>query len=156
MKQGVSTSKVIKIKEIFLSLEAKKIDQINIIIKSTPKTKPHIQMTTKGPSRKYIIIPMSSENITKFIKNSSLHVTNINRLLRNVKPKVLADFIQSYPLEIMVVTNKMASQLNLQIIKHYVKNADNINSLHVKVLRLSQSKSYLKIIGIPYFPHDNS
>jgi len=134
LKQGVSTFKVIKIKEIFLSLEAKKIDQINNIVKSTPKTKPHIQMSTKGLSRKHIIIPMSSENITKFIKNSSLHVTNINRSLRNVKSKVLTDFIQSYPLEIMVVTNKIASQLDLQIIKHYVKNADNINSLHVKVL----------------------
>jgi len=156
LKQDVSTSKVIKIKEIFLSLEAKKIDQINNIVKSTPKTKPHIQMTTKGLSRKHIIIPMSSENITKFIKNSSLHVTNINRSLRNVKSKVLADFIQSYPLEIMVVTNKIALQLDLQIIKQYVKNTDNINSLHVKVLQLSQSKSYLKIIGIPYFPHNNS
>ena len=156
MKQGVSTFKVIKIKEIFLSLEAKKIDQINNIVKSTPKTKPHIQMSTKGLSRKHIIIPMSSENITKFIKNSSLHVTNINRSLRNVKSKVLADFIQSYPLEIMVVTNKIALQLDLQIIKQYVKNTDNINSLHVKVLQLSQSKSYLKIIGIPYFPHNNS
>jgi len=109
LKQDVSTSKVIKIKEAFLSLEAKKIDQINNIIKDTPKTKPHIQITTKGPSRKHNIIPMSSENIMKFIKNSFLHVTNINRSLRNAKYKVLVDFIQSDPLEITVVTNKMAS-----------------------------------------------
>ena len=50
-------------------------------------------MTTKGPSRKHVIIPMSSENNSKFMKNSSLHVANINRLLRNVKSKVLVDFI---------------------------------------------------------------
>jgi len=93
LKQDISISEVIKIKEAFPSLGAKKIDQINNIIKGTPKTKPHIQMTTKDLSRKHIIIPMSSENIMKFMKNSSLHVANINRSLRNAKSEVLADFI---------------------------------------------------------------
>ena len=65
-------------------------------------------MTIKGPSRKYIIISMSSKNIMKFIMNSSLYVANINRLLRNAKSKVPADFIQSDSLGIMVVTNKVA------------------------------------------------
>jgi len=113
-------------------------------------------MTTKGLSRKYIIILMSSENIMKFMKNSSLHVTNINRSLRNAKSEVLADFIQSDPLGITVVTNKVALQSDLQIIEYYVKNVDNIDSLCVEVPQLPQFKSYLKIIGIPYFPHDNS
>jgi len=50
-KQNISMSKVIKIKEIFSSIGAKKIDQINNIVKDTPKTKPCIQMTMKGPSK---------------------------------------------------------------------------------------------------------
>jgi len=90
-------------------------------------------MTTKGLSRKHVIIPMSSKNITKFMKNSSLYVVNINRSLRNAKSEVLADFIQSDPLGITVVTNKVASQSDLQIIKHYIKNSDNIDSLYVEV-----------------------
>ena len=49
--------------------------------KDTPKTKPHIQMTMKGPSRKHVIIPMGSDNNASFMKNSSTHVTNINRVL---------------------------------------------------------------------------
>ena len=69
----------------------------------------------------------------KFIKNSSLYVTNINRLLRNAKSEVLVDFIQLDPLGITVVTNKVASQSDLQIIEHYVKNANDINSLHMEV-----------------------
>ena len=76
---------------------------------------------------------MSSGNITKFMKNSSLHVTNINRSLRNVKSEVLADFIQSDFLGIMVVTNKVVLQLDLQIIEYYVKNTNDIDSLHVEV-----------------------
>ena len=51
----------------------------------------------------------------------------------------------------MITTNKVVSQLNLQMIKHYIKNISNIEVSHVKASRLPQSKSYLKIISIPYF-----
>ena len=35
--------------------------------------------------------------------------------------------------------------------RRYVKNIENIRSDDIQVPRLSQLKSYLKIIGIPYF-----
>ena len=66
------------------------------------------------------------------------------------------DFIQSNPLGIIVVTYKISLQLDLQIIEQYVKNTDNTNALQVNVSWLPQSKSYLKIIGILYFSHNNS
>jgi len=135
-KQNISTSEVIKIKEAFPSIGAKKIDQINNIIKSTPKTKPHIQITMKGPSRKHVIISMGSDNNASFMKNSSTHVTNINRALRNVKSEVLVDFIYSDSLGIMVVTNKVSLQSDLQIIEQYVKNSDDIDALQVEVPHL--------------------
>ena len=77
-KQDISTSEVIKIKENFPALDTKKIDQIHNIVNGNPKAKLCIQMMTKGLSRKQIIILMGSDNIAKFIKNSSLHITNIN------------------------------------------------------------------------------
>ena len=92
-KQNINISKVIKIKKMFLSIGAKKIDQINNIIKDISKLKPCIQITMKDLSRKHIIIPMSNDNNMKFMKNSSMHVTNINRVLRNTKSEVLVDFI---------------------------------------------------------------
>ena len=52
---------------MFLSLNAQKIDQVNNIINSQNKSKPCIKMTTKGPSRKQIIIPMSSDNVMFFM-----------------------------------------------------------------------------------------
>ena len=76
---------------------------------------------------------MSSENNMKFMKNSFIHVANMNRSLRNAKSEVLMDFIQSDPLGITVVTSKISLQSDLQIIKQYVKNADNINTLQVEV-----------------------
>ena len=55
----------------------------------------------------------------------------------------------------MVVTNKVSLQSDLKIIEHYIKNVDNIDTCQVEVLCLPQLKSYLKIIGILYFPHNN-
>ena len=156
LRQNISTSEVIKMKKVFSSIDTKKIDQINNIVKGTPKMKPHIQMTMKGLLRKHIIIPISNENNSKFMKNSSTYVTNINRTLRNVKSEVLVDFICSDPLNIIVVTNKVFLQSDLQIIEQYVKNSNDINTLQVEVPCLLQSKSYLKIISISFFPYSNS
>jgi len=57
---------------------------------------------------------------------------------------------------IVIVTNKVAQQSNLSIIDRYVKNSNNINSLQVEDSKLPKSKSYLKIIGILFYPHVNS
>ena len=88
-----NTLEVLKIKEAFPALNAKKIDQINNIVKGNPKPKPYIQMTTKSPCRKQVIILMSNDNISVFMKNLSLHVANINRQLRNAKSEVLVNYI---------------------------------------------------------------
>ena len=106
-KSQASTSNVLKIKEIFLALSAKKIDQVNNIVKGNIKLKPKIQITTKGLSRKQVIIPMSKDNIDVFMKYSSLHVANINRQLHNVKSEVLTDYIRADPLGITIVTSKV-------------------------------------------------
>jgi len=92
-KSHTTTSDILKIKEAFMALNAKEIDQVNNIVKGNPKIKLKIQMTTKGLSRKQVIIPMSKDNIDAFMKNSSLHMANINRQLHNAKLEVLIDYI---------------------------------------------------------------
>jgi len=66
-KTNANTSEVLKIKETFLALNAKKIDQVNSIVNGISKPKPRIQMMTKRPSRKQVIITMSKENINAFM-----------------------------------------------------------------------------------------
>ena len=88
-------------------------------------------MTTKGPSRKKIIIPMSRDNVLSFMKNSSLHVANINRNLRNTKSDILVDYLRSENSGITVITNKVAQQSDMSIIDNYMKNLNDINSLQV-------------------------
>ena len=155
-KTSINTSEVLKIKKTFLSLNAYKINQVNNIVNGQNKPKPHIKITTKGPSRKQVIIPMSGENVISFMKSSSLHVANINRLLHNTKSDVLVDYIHSDNTSITVITNKVAQHSDMSIINQYVKNSNDINSLQVEESRLPKSKFYLKIIGILFFPHANS
>ena len=99
---------------------------------------------------------MSGNNNSVFMKNLSLHVANINRHLKNAKSKVLVDYIWSDPLNITIITNKVSQQSDLQIINQYVKNSNDINAFQVEEPHLPQSKSYLKIISIPFFPHGNT
>ena len=110
-------------------------------------------MTMKGPFKKQIIVPISSDNSNSFMKNSSTHVSNLNRLLRNAKMEIVVDFIRSNPISLVIVTNKVAIQSDLQIIDQYVKKSEDINKLQVEEPRLPQSKFYLKITGILYFPN---
>ena len=65
----------------------------------------------------------------------------------------MVDFIRSDPTRLVIVTNKVAVQSDLQIIDQYVKKSDDINELQVEEPLLPQSKYYLKIIGIPYLPN---
>ena len=152
-KMSINISDVLKIKESFPALNTKKIDQINNIVHGQNKLKPRIKMTTKGPSRKQIIILMSSDNTASFMKSSSLNVVHINRELQKAKTDVLVDYIRLDNMGIVIVTNKVAQQSDLSIIDHYIKNSNNINALQVEDPRLPKSKSYLKIIGIPFYPH---
>ena len=155
-KASVNTAEVLKIKKVFPALNAEKIDQVNNIVKGTIKSKPKIQMTTKEPSRKQIIIPISKENVNSFIKNSSLYISNINRQFRNAKSEILVNYIQAEPLGITVVTNKVSQPSDLMLINQYIKNSNDVNALQVDEPWLPKSKSYLKIIGISYYPHNNS
>ena len=43
----------------------------------------------------------------------------------------------------------------MSIINQYIKNSNDINSLQVEDSCLPKSKSYLKIIGISFYPHSN-
>ena len=112
-------------------------------------------MTTKGPSRKQVIIPMSAENASSFMKNSSSNVANINRQLQNAKTDILVDYIRSDSNGITIIMNKVAQPSDLTIIDQFIKNSCDLNALQVEESRLPKSKSYLKIIGIPFYPHTN-
>ena len=72
-------------------------------------------------------------------------------MLKDIKSEICVDFICSDNRRIINTTNKVAYALNINIIEKYTKNLNNVNLNKVISLRLFQSKSYLKILGILYF-----
>lgn len=116
----------LKIKEAFSNLQNKKIKNIQKIISSESKLKLELNITTKGLSRKQVIIPMNLDNTNKFMKDSSAHITNINRVLKNIKSDIMADFIYIENRKVVITTNKIIGVLNLQTIERYVKKMNNI------------------------------
>jgi len=142
----------LKIKKVFPKLSNKKIDSIQKVInEDDAKPKLRINMTTKGPSRKQIIIPMTNELGKRFTKDLASHITNINHILKNIKSNICADYISSDNKGVNIVTNNIASSSNLQEIEKYIKQFLDDNSNSIVTPRLPQSKSYLKIVGIPYY-----
>ena len=73
---------ILKIKETFPKLQAKKIENIQKIINGNDKSKPKWNMTMKGLSRKQVIVSINNKNKLKFIELFSTHITNLNRVLK--------------------------------------------------------------------------
>ena len=143
-------NEILKIKEIFPKLLTNRIDNIYKIINGGNKPKPKLNMTTKEPFRKQVIIPMNNNNKAKYMELSSVYITNLNRALKNIKSDIMADFIYIKQIGITIVTHKVASSLNIQTIKKYTKNVNYIDTNEIDILYLLQLKFYLKIIGILY------
>jgi len=85
---------ILKIKKNFSELLNKKIEKINkTIFGKADKPRSKINIMTKGPSRKQIIIPMTIDNTNKFMLAFSKHITNLNRSLKSIKTDLMVDFI---------------------------------------------------------------
>ena len=118
------TRDILKIKEMFPNLSNKKIDLVQKVINgSINKPKPRINITTKGPSCKQVIMLMNSKLSKKFIKDLNLHVTNINCALKGIASKTIVNFIRVEDKGIVVTTNNISSNSDLQEIKNYVKSS---------------------------------
>ena len=81
-------------------------------------------MIMKEPSRKQIIVPINNNNRIKFVAKLSAHISNINRVLKNIKLDVKADFICLEQADIIIVTNKVIFSLDLQTVENYIKNTN--------------------------------
>ena len=107
-------------------------------------------MTTKEQSRREVIIPIAKTNAELIINSAHIHISNVNKCLKNSKSDTFADFIQSNVNGIIITTNKPTSDLDLSTIEKYLKNVQNVNPDSIESPCLPKSKSYMKIIGLPY------
>ena len=142
---------ILRVKEAFPALLANKVEKM-LKAKNNREgsKKPRINMTTREPSRKEVIIPMAKHNTELIVNSAHTHIANVNKCLKISKSDIVADFICITNNGIIITTNKPANNLNLSTIENYLKSIKNVNSDSIESLCLPKSKSYMKIIGLPY------
>ena len=97
---------ILRVKEAFPSLSA---DEVNKILKvkngSEGKKKPKLNMMTRGPSRKEVIIPMTKSNAELITKSVHKIIANINEHLKNSNSDVITNFICLSSNRVIITTN---------------------------------------------------
>jgi len=120
---------ILKVKEAFPKLAPSKIIGIHNIAQGiSHKACPKLNMTTKEPFRKQVIIPMSQDNSNIVISCADKHIFNINRLLKSTKSNITADFIWSDGIGIIITTDQVASASDMNIMENYIKKSTNVNT----------------------------
>ena len=66
---------------------------INNLDSSGGIKKPKINIMTRGQSRREVIIPMTKTNTELIVNSAHIHISNINKCLKNSKSDTFADFI---------------------------------------------------------------
>jgi len=126
--------------------------EIHKVINNTDnKNKPKLDITTKSPLCKQIIIFIGSNSAKRVMAQSNIHISNINRSLKGIKLEIIVDFIRSNNKNIIFTTNKATATLDLNIVKEYLENLNDVDSSDLISLRLLYLKLYLKILSITYF-----
>ena len=87
---------------------------------------------------------------------SNEYITNINKSLKGIKSDISANYIWSVNRGIVITTNRVVAELNMKVVKKYMKNLNDVDLTEVLNSRLSQSKSYLRILDISYFIKDTN
>ena len=122
---------------------------------SKSKKKPKINMTTKGPLRKQVIVLMAKSNTELIVNLVHQYIANINKCLKNIKSDIITNFIQVTNEEVNIMMNKLANPSDLTTIKKYIKSISNINLDSIESPCLSKSKLYLKILRLSYTMENN-
>jgi len=144
---------LLKLWEAFPKLLAKKIIKINNVGLGKTSSKPKTQVTTKGLSRKNILIPMDTLDRKSILDAANTHIGQINGLLKLYKSHININCIRESGNGIIVTTNSVVNTSNLSLLEKYFKGLSNLKLKDIS-LRLLQSKSFLKILRAPYFDNN--
>jgi len=90
------------------------------------------------------------------MEDANNYIFQINSYLKNIKLILCVEFIHPCPGGVSIITNNVPNLSNLTIMEKYFKSIEGINTNKVLTPCLPQSKSYLKITGIPYLQYDGN
>ena len=85
---------VIQVKEAFPALSADEVGKmLNIKNRRMGMKKLKINMMTREPSRREVIILMTKVNAELIVNSAHIHISNVKKCLKSSKSDIITDFI---------------------------------------------------------------
>jgi len=107
-------------------------------------------MTTHGPTRYQVLIPLNTPTAEVIMANTATAVESCNKGLVEAHSKLRVESVRKAWDKISMSTNFVALAAELEVIKQWLKKVTGLAASTVVEPCLSQSKSFLKILGILY------
>jgi len=108
------------------------------------------KMTTQGPTRHQVLIPLTPATAKMVVANAALAVESCNKSLVSARSKLRVESVHKVWDGISMSTNSVASAAELEVIKQWLKKTAGLGEITEVESHLPQSKSFLKVLGIPY------
>ena len=107
-------------------------------------------MTTQGPTRCQVLIPLTPAAAEVVVANAASAVESYNKGLVSACSKLRVESVRKAWDGISMFTNSVASVAELEVIKQWLKKTTDLGEVAEIEPCLSQSKSFLKVLGDPY------
>jgi len=114
------------------------------------------KMTTHGPTRRQVLIPLDTPTAKVVVANAATAVESCNRGLVEAHSKLRVESVRKAWDGISMSTNFVALAAELEVIKQWLKKVAGLAASTVVEPHLPQSKSFLKILGVPYWGNNSS
>ena len=115
-----------------------------------------LKMTTQGPTRHQVLIPLDSATAELIVANTASAVQSCNKSLVEAHFKLRVESVYKAWDGVSMSTNFVASAAELEMIKQWLKKTTGLGESTKVEPCLSQSKSFLKILGVSYWDSKSS
>jgi len=126
---------------------------------SHPSVSRTLKMTTQGPTRHQVLIPLAPAAAEVVVANAASAVESCNKGLVSTRSKLRVESVCKAWDSVSMSTSSIASVAELEVIKQWLKKTASLAGLgEVTEIEphLPQSKSFLKVLGIPYWDSKTS
>ena len=115
-----------------------------------------LKMTTQGPIRHQVLILLAPATTEMVVANAASIVEFCNKGLVSACSKLRVESVHKAWDGMSMSTNSIASATELEVIKQWLKKTAGLSEATEVEPHLPQSKSFLKVLGIPYWDSKTS
>jgi len=113
-------------------------------------------MIIQGPTRCQVLIPLTPAAAETVVANAASAVESCNKGLVSACSKLRVESVHKTWDSVSMSTNSVASVAELEVIKQWVRKTAGLGENTEVEPCLPQSKSFLKILGVPYWDSNSS